>query len=131
MPYKDSPAFFTVVGGGGHQRDYQVPTQLRPFLFSSTPLDGCHLDYSIGELTTEQKGYSTGLAMASMLATVFVAAMIFSNKKLSQHPSNLIGYICICEALSSFNALVYTIHPMDFICYFGLHYVYTWTTFNK
>lgn len=68
--------------------------------------------------------------MMSMFASIFVALMIFYTPKLRQHPSTLIGYICLSEGLACFNALVGVINPKDFICYFGLHYVLNETTFK-
>lgn len=66
----------------------------------------------------------------SMLAAIIVAITIFYNPKLRQHPSTIIGYMCICDALSCFNALVWAINPADFICYFGLHMAYSYSTFG-
>lgn len=103
----------------------------RPFVFGLTnsTLEFC--DKRFGEDTSDkERGTYAVLAMLSMTASVFVAWTIFYNPKLRQHPSTLIGYMCICEALSSFNALVWAIHPIDFTCYFGLHYLYSYSTFN-
>jgi len=65
--------------------------------------------------------------MLSMVSTVFVALTIFYNKKLRVHPSQLIGYMCICEGLSCFNSVLWAIGPKEFICYFGLHYLYSYS----
>ena len=67
------------------------------------------------------------VAIISMLACVFVVITIFFGKNLRQHPSTLIGYMCLCEALSCFNALVWAIDPHDFMCYFGNHYLPSYT----
>lgn len=108
----------------------QSKAVLHPFMFPSFVLDGCMLPFNSDELSTQEKGMQTGIAMISMIATVAVALTIFYNPKLRQHPSSLIGYMCICEALSCFNALVWAVHPIDYICYFGLHYLYSYSTFK-
>ena len=99
-------------------------------MFPSIKLDYCDMPFNSGDLSMEEKAVQTSIAMISMFATVAVALTIFYNPKLRQHPSMLIGYMCICEALSCFNALVWAIHPIDYICYFGLHYLYSYTTFH-
>ncbi len=52
-----------------------------------------------------------------MMGTVFVATTIFYSKKLQTHPQPLIAYICICEAMSSFNAMMQAIGAKTFIGY--------------
>lgn len=52
-----------------------------------------------------------------MIGTVFVATTIFYSKKLQTHPQPLIAYICICEALSSYNAMMQAIEAKSFINY--------------
>ena len=56
---------------------------------------------------------------------------IFSNKKLRTHPSILIGLISLFECISCYHSLVYAVNPMDFIEYFGLHYLFNWTVFFR
>ncbi len=103
----------------------------RPFfLYSNSPLEECqNRNYGDG-ISSQIKGAYVTLSLISMVSSIFVALTIFYNPKLRIHPSKLIGYMCICEALSCFNALVWAINPKDFICYFGLHYLYNWTTFG-
>jgi hypothetical protein len=63
-----------------------------------------------------------------MISSVLVAFTIYKNPKLRQHPATIIALIALCEGISCFNALVWAIDPIDFICYFGLHYIFSWTT---
>ena len=114
----------------GFHNEMSTP-QLHPFMFQGFKLDYCNMPFNGGNLSTQEKGIQTFLAMVSMVAAVFVAMTIFYNPKLKQHPSSIIGYMCICEALSCFNALVWAIHPLDFICYFGLHELYSSSTFGR
>ena len=79
----------------------------------------------------EQKGFYAAVSMLSMVISLSVTVTIFYNKKLSQHPSKLIGYMCLTEGLSCFNAMIRALSPVDFICYFGLHYIFSWTTYGK
>jgi hypothetical protein len=89
-------------------------------------LVGCKdLDATV---TSPEIGLRAGVALLSMVFCSTIAITIFYNEKLRQHPSGLIGYIFVCEALSCFNALVWAIKPFNFICYFGLHYLYQYTT---
>jgi len=46
-----------------------------------------------------------------MISATFIAITIFYNEKLRIHPSKLIGYMCICEAMASFNALIWAANP--------------------
>ena len=77
---------------------------------------------------TETKGIYAGLAMFSMIASIFVAFTIFYNKKLRKHPSKLIGLMALSEGISCFNALVWAVNPLDYICYFKLHLIFALTT---
>jgi hypothetical protein len=103
----------------------------RPFiLYANSPLDGCQSrSYDGDGMTSAVRGLYVALALVSMISSIFIAITIFYNPKLRIHPSKLIGYMAICEALSCFNALIWAINPLDFICYFGLHYLYSWTTY--
>ena len=103
-----------------------------PFVLYSTPspLEGCSLiDYN-SQFTAVEKGIMSAVSILSMISSIMIATTIFYNPKLRIHPSKIIGYICMCEALSCYNALVWAINPQAFICYFGLHYLYSWTTFG-
>ena len=63
----------------------------------------------------------------SMIAALFVALTIFYNRKLRVHPAPMLAYICLSEAMSCFNAVVWAIGSKDIICYFGFHYLYAYT----
>jgi len=73
----------------------------------------------------------TVLAVFSMFCACYVAYTIFYNAKLSIHPSKLIGYMCLCEGIASYNALIWAANPEVVICYFGLHYLFSWTLFGQ
>ena len=97
-----------------------------PYIFATpSTLDGCR-DLQYDENYTVKSLYSA-LAIISMTCSVFVALTIFYTPKLRIHPSKLIGYMALCEALSCFNILIWAINPMEVICYFGLHYLFSWT----
>lgn len=66
-----------------------------------------------------------------MIGLCIVALTIIYNKKLSAHPSPLIARICIVEAIMSWNAMWRYLDVRYAICYFKLHYLFTYTTFNK
>ena len=105
----------------------------RPFfLLGNSPLEGCQsITYNDGEVSAPVRAIYSALSIVSMISSIFIAITIFYNPKLRIHPSKLIGYMAICEALSCFNALIWAINPLDFICYFGLHYMFNWTTFGR
>lgn len=64
------------------------------------------------------------LAVLSMLGLCVVALSIFYNKQLGEHPSPLIGRICIVEAIMSWNALFSFIKPKFIICYFDAYIIF-------
>lgn len=99
-------------------------------MFSSEPLDYCENVQKTHD-TMQIRGFLAAVSVISMVTSLAVAATIFYNKKLSQHPSKLIGYMCLAEGLSCFNAMISSINTVDFICYFGLHYIFSWSTFEK
>ncbi len=102
---------------------------LSPFsLWTESYLVGC-TNITDTRLTSPEKAGYVFTAFVSMVASLFVALTIFYNRKLNQHPSPLIGFMCLCEGISCFNCVVWAIGPVDFACYFGLHYLYNWTTF--
>jgi hypothetical protein len=106
---------------------------MKPSMFASANKEYCDTDYSGGEFQDFRdvgKGVFTALALLSMTASIYVALMIFYTPKLRQHPSTLIGFICLCEALGCFNALVGVINEKDFICYFGLHVIMSKSSFG-
>ena len=57
---------------------------------------------STGEyhLTSKIKAAYIVLGTLSIIASIFVFATIFSSKKLRAHPSIMIGYISLFEAIS-------------------------------
>jgi len=67
------------------------------------------------------------VAFLSMTGSVFVAATIFYSKKLQAHPQPLIAYICMCEAISSFNAMMQSVNPKTFAGYFKLDQLFSYT----
>jgi hypothetical protein len=86
-------------------------------------LEGCE-NVKNNTLSDQQKAFYVGIGSVSMVAASFVAWTIFANKKLSAHPSKLIGYMSLCEAISCFNCVIWAVGPQDYICYFGLHYLF-------
>lgn len=71
------------------------------------------------------------LAVCSMVGSLFVASMIFSSKKLQVHPNRLIGYTCLSEAVSSFNAVIWTMNTRYIVTYMDLNQFMAWTFFSK
>ena len=63
----------------------------------------------------------------SVLGLIFVAQTIFYNPKLQTHPQMVIAFICMAEAMMSYNALVQVIGPVYFSCYFGMDQILSWT----
>jgi hypothetical protein len=78
-------------------------------------------------LTSKIKAAYVILGTFSIIAGVFVFATIFSVKKLRAHPSIMIGYISLFEAISCFHSVVWAISTMEYIDYFGLEYAFTYT----
>ena len=101
-----------------------VKSFLLPELSQEDPIEYCEYTKNTD---TEEKGVYASLAIVSMTASIFVAWTIFYNKKLRQHPSSLIGYMALCEGISCFNALVWAVNPLDYICYLKLHIIFSWT----
>jgi hypothetical protein len=100
-----------------------------PFFLSTSPLAGCsNISFDNTKDSNLQRAMYSGMAILSIVSTIIVATMIFYNAKLRIHPSKLIGYMCICEAASCFSALIWVIDPRAYICYFGIHYLWTYTT---
>jgi hypothetical protein len=84
----------------------------RPFLLATPSyLEGCvGIDYESG-LPMSVIGIFALVAFVSMVCSTFIALTIFYNKKLSIHPSKLIGYMCLCEGISCYNALIWAAGP--------------------
>jgi len=66
-----------------------------------------------------------------MMGSVLVALTIFYNKKLKVHPSPLIAYICMCEAISCFNGFIWAVSSPYVICYFNLLWIFEATVHWK
>jgi hypothetical protein len=71
------------------------------------------------------------IGFGSMLGSLFVATTIFYSKKLQAHPQRLIAYTCLCEAVSAFNGLAWTIDVKRYICYLDLHQLFSWTVYFR
>jgi len=114
-----------------HRSDFS-PSKIHnfvPFFLTGTALIGC--DYENFKQTDDsnlERAMYSGLAILSIFSSIIVATMIFYNEKLRIHPSKLIGYMCICEAASCFSSLIWVINPKSYICYFGIHYLWFYTT---
>lgn len=112
-------------------REHEYVEVFRPFLFQTPSfLEGC-TGASAYQKPMWAKGVYASIGLVSMVSSLFVAITIFYNPKLRIHPSKLIGFMCICEGMSCFNALLWVINPIDVSCYFGLHYLYSWSMFRK
>ena len=73
---------------------------------------------------TKFKGLYMGLTAVSISASMFIFISVFTNKKLTTHPSVMIGYIALFEALSAYHVMIWMVSPMHFIDYFGLRYLF-------
>lgn len=78
-------------------------------------------------LTSKIKASYVILGTLSIIAAVFVFSTIFSIKKLRAHPSIMIGYISLFEAISCFHSVIWAISTMEYIDYFGLEYIFKYT----
>lgn len=74
---------------------------------------------------------SVVLAILSMMGLITVALTIFYNKKLRQHPSPLIAYICIVEAINCWSSLLRFLKTSTIICYFNLYTIFDYTRFKN
>jgi len=98
-----------------------------PFVLTGTALIGCSESFS-NDMSMLERGAYVIFAIISMITSLSVAVTIFYNEKLRLHPSKLIAYMCVCEGASCFSALIWVIDPRNYICYFGIHYLWRWTT---
>jgi len=78
-------------------------------------------------LTSKAKAIYVVIATLSIIAATFVFTTIFTVKKLRAHPSIMIGYISLFEAISCFHSVVWAVGTMEFIDYFGLEYLFKHT----
>ena len=60
------------------------------------------------------------IGLLSICATSIVAVLMYSNKRLMQHPNKLIFGMCICEAAAAWHAIISHIGARTWICYFNL-----------
>ena len=60
------------------------------------------------------------IGLLSICATSIVAVLMYSNKRLMQHPNKLIFGMCICEAAAAWHAIISHIGARTWICYFHL-----------
>jgi hypothetical protein len=110
--------------------DRHIPSVFRefyPFVLTGTPLKYCDQIKPKADGSLEN-GFYASIAILSICSSIIVGLMIFYNPKLRIHPSKLIGYMCMCEAASCFSALIWVINPRQYVCYFGLHYLWSYTT---
>ena len=83
-------------------------------------------------LTSKFKAVYVTIGSLSIIAAIFIWTTIFSIKKLRAHPSVMIGYISLFEAISWFHSVVWAISTMEYIDYFGLQYLLKYTiAFNS
>ena len=61
-----------------------------------------------------------GIGLLSITAASIVAVLMYSNKRLMQHPNKLIFGMCICEAAAAWHAIISHIGAKTWICYFNL-----------
>lgn len=69
------------------------------------------------------------ISFLSMAGSLFVATTIIYSKKLQAHPQRLIAYTCLCEAISSFNGVVWTVDTQRVIKYIDMNQVFSWCFF--
>jgi len=70
------------------------------------------------------------IGIVSIISSLFVGISIFSIKKLRMHPNTMIGYISFFEAISAYNMLVWISSTVEWIEYFGLEKLWSYSTFT-
>ena len=80
-------------------------------------------------MSTSIKSFFIVVGIISIFCTVFVLTTIFSVKKLKVHPSIMIGYISLFEAISSFHTIVWVCGTVEVIEYLGLEKLFKGTFF--
>jgi len=68
-------------------------------------------------------------SFVSILFTSTVAIMMRGNKQLMAHPNKLIFYMCLCEGIIAYQAMICHLKVPNVICYFQLERLYQITTF--
>jgi hypothetical protein len=76
-------------------------------------------------LVFDRESYSQNFAsvvvgVVSISAASIVAALMYFNPKLMQHPGKLIFLMCICEAISVWSTLMTALGIEKIICYLGV-----------
>ena len=100
-----------------------------------TPWTTCE-DFINGYDTSQQQDIAierflfAGLFTLSVCGLLFIASTIFSTKKLQAHPQPLIAWICVAEAMMSYNALMQLLNPNYVSCYLGLEQIMAYSNFN-
>lgn len=118
--------------------DFESPVRRSPLMM-----------YDMDFFTTETKGQTcetlahggnytddemTGAALlvafsaTSIILTSSVALMMRNNKQLMAHPNSLIFYMCLCEGIIAWQAMVSHLGVPNFVCYFKLDELYANTT---
>lgn len=88
--------------------DRHIERMFRPFILTSQSyLIGCSDANNGNGYSMDVLAFFACIAFISMISATFVGLTIFYNPKLSIHPSKLIGYMCFCEALASYNSLIW------------------------
>jgi hypothetical protein len=62
-----------------------------------------------------------GAGSVSMTMLAYVAAMMLNNKKLMQHPNQLVFLMCLAEASACWHATIQVIGVNKIICYFKMN----------
>ena len=75
-------------------------------------------------VTSKLKAVYVVLGSLSIIAATFIFATIFSVQKLRAHPSIMIGYMSLFEAISCFHSIIWAVSTMEFIEYFGLEHLF-------
>lgn len=70
-------------------------------------------------------------AIISIIFTSSVAYMMKKNPQLMAHPNRLIFYMCICEGIIAWHAMIAHLCPERVVCYFKLQELFEHTTFWK
>lgn len=99
--------------------------------FTDDELDGQTCDDINQVFTTETNAHAAEIiafSLLSMALTSGVAIMMYRNPQLMAHPNKLIYYMCLCEGIVAWQAMISHLGPKTIICYFGLANLYEKTT---
>ena len=100
--------------------------------YNEDPYCQCYISefdtYTAQGSSNAMRGIFVLLFLLSISGLCFVSLTIIYDKRLQAHPQPLIAYICIAEALMSYNALLQVLNPVWISCYFGLDQIFAWTT---